>query len=137
MKSYFCPSCGYKNQYELEKPEKCKSCGKTMENPVAKVSPKKSCSSDSSASFSFEFVSDNRSRSSDYNDPDLPSFKISGGSLPIQTLGDIKTQVDLNPDLKNQKINRKKEKSVSKENILKEFRKEAGGKAASQEISLD
>lgn len=134
MKNYYCPSCGYKNVYQLDKPKFCGSCGK--ETDVSKSTVRKS-SPKPVQSFSmadFEIVDDDYqpNRGSSKNPFSQDSFSIQAANPAVMTLDQIKQTAHIN-NREDLKFQRPKD-NRSKEEIMREFQREASGKSTSNEI---
>lgn len=139
MKNYYCPECGYKNTYQLDKPRFCGSCGKEMEKVKTARYESKPISKASLSMDDFEIVEDNyQDNSSGYSNSfgkknpfSSDSVTLSANSPSVQTLGQIK---DSGPSpSKLDKFQRPKD-IRSKEEILQEFKREASSNRESVEI---
>lgn len=139
MKNYYCPDCGYKNVYQLDKPKFCGSCGKEMERvKIARYDPPATSSRKSFPMDDFEIVSDNYqekrssfSSSSKRNPFSADSITLTASGPNVQTLDQIMKSSAGSQNV--DEFERPKD-TRSKDEILQEFKREASSRSESKEV---
>lgn len=113
----FCHSCGYKMEYTMDKPKFCQQCGCSLVSTASKPTPQP------------EVVVEQEVVEEKEESKPLPNlknldFEISHAEKPKLTVGDVGLQPPSSEEAK--KYTRIPDESISKEQFLENWKKEAG-----------